>query len=132
MIGKLFYFLITSMNEGSTRASQQRPTTKEKKKAKDRTVVSLRILGRWEKVCVYIVISMGFPVVRGQGAKETGSTLDVLIDKDILTDKIYDKRSNLLESAGDGGFKVSGEQQSLGEGDLSRLVTGSRCKLAGP
>lgn len=27
---------------------------------------------------------------------------------------------------------VSGEQHSLGEGDLSRLVTGSRCTPAGP
>lgn len=31
-----------------------------------------------------------------------------------------------LESAGEGGFMVSGEQHSLGEGDLSRLVTGSK------
>lgn len=38
----------------------------------------------------------------------------------------------LLESAGEGGFRVSGEQHSLGDGDLSRLVTGSKCRPAGP
>jgi len=37
-----------------------------------------------------------------------------------------------LESAGEGGFRVSGEQHSLGDGDLSRFVTGSRWRLAGP
>lgn len=39
---------------------------------------------------------------------------------------------DLLESAGEGGFRVSGEQHSLGDGDLSRLVTGSKCRPAGP
>lgn len=38
----------------------------------------------------------------------------------------------LLESAGEGGLRVSGEQHSLGDGDLSRLVTGSKWRPAGP
>lgn len=37
-----------------------------------------------------------------------------------------------LESAGEGGFRGSGEQHSLGEGDLSRLVTGSKWRPADP
>ena len=43
-----------------------------------------------------------------------------------------DWKVHSLESAGEGGFMVSGEQHSLGEGDLSRLVTGSKWRPAGP
>jgi len=58
-------------------------------------------------------------------------------DLDIASDG-YDERTireqifYLLESAGEGGFRVSGEQHSLGDGDLSRLVTGSKWRPAGP
>lgn len=67
--------------------------------------------------------------------KSHETLLRISISQTTATTRDKRERDNflyLLESAGEGGFRVSGEQHSLGDGDLSRLVTGSKWRPAGP